>query len=223
MLPEMTRDGTSSAVDGTFEAFRSDLLQWAQANRRSFPWRGDDVGPYEILVAEIFLKKTRAETVAKVLPDFLDSFPDFRALSSATQDEIIDIIRPLGIYNHRADALLDIATQFQDSRLPRSLDELTKLPQVGRYVGSAVLSFAYGESYPIVDSNIRRVYSRLLHGQDLMSESLAWEIAKDALPDDAKTYNQALLDFASQVCQDADPLCSECFATSYCTYYNQKR
>lgn len=210
-------------ADSLEDRLVTDLLDWTQSNIRSLPWRGDDAGPYEVLVAEIFLKQTRSETVAKVLPGFLERFPDLPSLATADREEMIEIIQPLGLYNDRADALIEIGRRCQETGVPDSEDELRSLPQVGRYVANAVLCFGFGERRPIVDSNVRRVYSRILHGggSDEASETDLWEVAAGVLPDDARQYNMGLLDFAAAICTDADPSCSECFASSYCRYYQE--
>lgn len=203
------------------ERFQKDLLQWSRGNLREFPWREEDRTPFEILVAEIFLKQTRASTVADIYPAFMSEYPGPEALQEASKEEIIELIRPLGLYNHRADALKEIGKILGGSEVPSTRGELLELPQVGPYVANATLCFGFGENVPIVDSNIRRVYTRLFYwNNNDVSDSVIWDLARRILPEDeAQRFNLALLDFGARICTDTSPHCEQCFAQSYCGYY----
>lgn len=207
------------------EQFRQDLLRWSDDNLRSFPWRNPKATPYDVLIAEMFLKQTRSATVASILPDFLKRFPSPEALDEADREEIIDVIRPLGIYNHRSKALKQVGEKLSGSSMPDTEEELMKLPQVGRYVANATLCFGFDKPRPIVDSNIRRTYSRLFqdHNLDSLPDGELWEFAQEMLPEsNADQYNMALLDFGAEICTDSSPDCEACFASTYCNYYQNK-
>lgn len=199
------------------DRFRRELLAWAEENARQYPWREDDATLYEVFVAEFFLTQTPAENVAAVYPEFLARFPDLGAIAETTEEALTDVIEPLGFYNMRAAALKSIAESR--SALPRTVDELVELERVGPYVAHATLCFALQEPLPIVDRNVDRVYARLL-GEDWPDrESEQWEVAGEIVPeDDARRYNLALLDFGAAICTP-EPRCSECFASSYCSFY----
>lgn len=204
------------------DQFQSDLLEWGKGHRRSFPWRDPDASPYEVLVAEIFLKQTRAPTVERIYIEFIDRFPQPEALLEVDREEIIEVIRPLGLYNYRADALLEIAEALSEQSVPDNEEALRELPQVGPYVASATLCFAFGQEQPIVDTNVERVYSRAFQSEGVaeMDEAELWEFAGELLPEgEAGAYNLALLDFGALVCTDQSPSCKECFAREYCDYY----
>lgn len=214
---------TSNATD--IDRFRTDLLAWAEDNLRSFPWREPDASPYEILLAEIFLKQTRSSTVARILPQVLDQYPDPGSLAEADREDLIDLIHPLGLYNHRSKALMEIGAAVAGTGIPHTEEELMELPQVGQYVANATMCFGFGQSRPIVDSNVKRVYTRLFDDLDTESASdeQMWDLTATVLPEEsAERYNLALLDFGAAVCTDTSPRCEECFANSYCDFYAQQ-
>ncbi|AQL41664.1 hypothetical protein BV210_02565 [Halorientalis sp. IM1011] len=199
------------------EQFRSELMEWAEENLRDFAWRDEQLSLYEVFVAEFFLTQTPAGNVAEVYPDFLERFPDLRAIDGATEEELIDVIEPLGFYNMRAEALKSIAAEKRE--LPETVEELTQLPRVGHYVANATLCFSRGEPLPILDRNVKRVYGRVFDTDwpDTRSEQITF--AEELLPEaDPRTYNLALLDFGAAVCR-SDPACDQCFANGYCEYY----
>lgn len=201
--------------------FVAGILDWGRSGFRSFPWRDPDATPYEILVAELFLKQTRASTVSDVFPGFIERFPSFEAIGEASRDELVDEIRPLGLYNHRADALMGMATELEGSNVPQAMEELLELPQVGPYIASAVQCLAFDEPTTMIDTNVRRIYSRLFLGAgEQLGEGDLANIAEELLPEGkARRYNLALLDFGAAVCTEQSPSCSRCFASRYCNYY----
>lgn len=201
--------------------FRRDLLEWSEENIRDFPWRRQDATPYEVLIAEIFLKQTRSKTVGRVFPEFMDRFGAPEDLHEADRQEIIDVIRPLGLYNYRADALEEISRYLQDSSVPSEEDKLRELPQVGPYVANATLCFGFDEDRPVVDTNVERIYSRVFgdFGVRSFDEEEYWKLADEMLPEKrVQEYNLALLDLGALICKKSSPKCGVCFAESYCSH-----
>ena len=102
-----------------------------------------------------------------------------------------------------------------------TVDELIKLPGIGRYTAGAIVSFAFDRPAPIVEANTLRLYSRLLaldenprstHGQRVL-----WAFAEHLLPRrSAGEFNQALMELGSQVCTPTEPECPKCPARSVC-------
>ena len=78
------------------EPFAKHLLEWARENSRSYPWRTTK-DPYELLIAELMLRRTRADQVERVYRKFLKRFPDQEALISAQPKELRKILKPLGL------------------------------------------------------------------------------------------------------------------------------
>lgn len=214
-----------SVSDERIEQFRRDLLDWSEGNLREFPWREGDLTPYEVMIAEILLQRTRAENVVSVYDEFLDRFPDLGALADAEQPEVAELLRPLGLHNRRSSSLMEIADELNGEDFPRTEEELLELPHVGRYVANAVLCFGYGEPAAVVDSNVIRIYQRVFGiEEDRQRSQTLWNFAERVLPNQrAERFNLALLDFAAQVCTSASPRCEDCFANRYCEYYAEER
>lgn len=206
------------------ERFREGLLTWAEKNLREFPWR-EQSSPYHTLIAELLLKQTTAEKIVPVYTSFLKRYPTPTDLREADRDDLRELVRPLGLYNQRVDALKGIAEELHGDEVPDSTEELTELPYVGPYSANAVLCFGRGERRPIVDVNVIRVYQRVFglpddwyHRTDEM-----WEFAEEMLPEsEYERYNLALLDHGAEVCTSQSPSCDECFASTYCNYYKQE-
>ena len=126
---------------------------------RALPWRRTD-NPYHILVSEIMLQQTQVGRVMEKYEEFLALFPGFRALASARLSQVVAAWQGLG-YNRRALALKTIAQRVMDDYsgvLPSSVEELTRLPGIGRNTAAAICAFAFNEPVVFIETNIRAVY-----------------------------------------------------------------
>jgi len=173
---------------------------------------------YEVFVAEFLLTQTPAEKVSSVYPTFLDRFPSLTTIRGADRAKLVDVIKPLGFYNMRADALQSIAEEYDT--LPPDAERLSNLHRVGDYVANATLCFAHDEPLPVLDRNVERIYNRVFGDEWPDSPTDKIQFAHRLVPEeDARTYNLALLDFGALVCRP-EPLCERCFATEYCEFYD---
>ena len=113
---------------------------------RLFPWRNEEVSPYGILIAEILLKQTHADKVAKVWPHLVRRYSDAGQLAMARADELHGMIAVLGFGRQRTKALLAVAESIvQSGDLPSETGDLIKLPYIGVYTAHAVACFAFGQ------------------------------------------------------------------------------
>ena len=202
------------------EVFRSDLLEWSEDNLRDYPWRERGATLYEVFIAEFLLTQTPAENVADLYTGFLAKYPDLGAIDSASEDQIVEDLKPVGFQNRRAEALKAIASSID--QIPTSREELTALPRVGEYIADATLCFALDQPISILDRNVERVYSRVFGNAWPEISTGQREFADDLLPPEKeriRRYNLALLDFGASLCTSQLPRCEECWANEYCVAY----
>ena len=102
------------------------LLKWFDENQRIFPWREDRATKYQQIVSEILLQRTKAETVAKYYDTFFSKFPDWNALANASLEELEGIMKPLGLYRHRARRLYKLGEDIRrrGGKIPGNENEL---------------------------------------------------------------------------------------------------
>lgn len=206
------------------QRFSHDLLAWSDEELREFPWRLPEATFYEVLVAEFFLARTRAGVVERVYPQFLERFPDFESLVEATEEEIAEVIEPMGLQNRRARALKEMARTLEGQEVPKTRDGLLDLPRVGPYAANATLCFADNRPLPIIDTNVERIFERVLGDEWPIDRDEQLDLLEDLLPANrARQFNLALLDFGALVCKAQSPRCEECFANNYCRYYDRER
>jgi len=205
------------------------LLAWFREHGRDLPWR-QDAEPYRVWVSEIMLQQTQVERVCDYFRRFLEAFPTVTALAEASEADVLAAWQGLGYYR-RARQLHACAKRIvaeHEGQFPRTVAELSALPGIGRYTGSAIASIAFGKPEPIVEANSRRVLARLV-GYDrplggTAADSPIWEIAAAVVPArQAGLFNQALMDLGAMICRPAAPSCSACPLSSHCTAHRDGR
>lgn len=203
-------------------AIRRHLFAWWRRNRRNFPWRHMR-DPYSVAVAELMLRRTRAENVVNVWHQFLRRWPDPASLARAPAEEIMRILRPLGL-RWRARNVVRIARILRASPDPQAVfrdpEVLSRLPGVGEYVTAAVACFALNQAVPIIDTNTARIASRVLGvhrpGEPRRSRHVRELLARIARGPAAREANLALLDLAALVCLPRTPRCPSCPILKHC-------
>ncbi len=166
------------------------------------------------------LQQTTVETVIPYYERFLARFPTIRSLAEAPEEEVLKMWSGLGYYS-RARNLQKAAKQVE--ALPSTVEELMKLPGVGRYTAGAVASIAFNRPAPILDGNVVRVLSRLYRiGEDPKSavgQKVFWKKAEEALTPPYGNFNQALMELGATVCRPSKPLCAGCPIFENCSAF----
>lgn len=191
------------------------VLSWGVPRLRDLPWRHTR-DPWQILVSEVMLQQTQAARVRDRWAAFLQRFPTPEAHASAPLADVLREWHGLG-YPRRARNLHAAAAEIvRQSRFPDDLDGLLALPGVGPYTARAVLAFAFERDAAVVDTNIARVYARLL-GRRLTPRDVQ-QHADAAVPrGEAWVWNQCLMDLGAVVCRPA-PRCSDCPLAGRCAW-----
>lgn len=204
--------------------FQRFILRWYEKNGRDLPWRHTR-DPYRILVSEIMLHQTQVDRVIPKYHEFITAFPTFEALAAASIESVQQLWRPLG-YNFRPGRLHQIAKYVVtecNGQLPNTINELIALPGIGRYTAGAILSFAFHEDAPILDTNVQRILQRYFNVQGnpqrVPAKKQLWNLAERVIPrGKAHIFNQALLDFGALHCTSRKPKCLICFLNAFCPY-----
>ena len=90
---------------GYFEptgGFQQSVLDWSRVNLESFPWRDSSRTPFEVLIAELLLKRTTAKAAASVYQDFLDRFPTIESVAAASVKSLATAFSRVGLQQQRA-------------------------------------------------------------------------------------------------------------------------
>jgi A/G-specific adenine glycosylase len=141
--------------------FQELVWEYYRANGRDLPWRQRETDGtfdvYKIMVSEIMLQQTQAPRVVPKYKSFLKRFPDVQSLADAPLAEVLGEWSGLG-YNRRAKYLQEAAKQLVGKKQPWSLEDLVACKGIGYNTAAAVVTYAYDQPVPFIETNVRTVY-----------------------------------------------------------------
>lgn len=200
------------------------VLDWFAETARDLPWRRPECTAWGVLVSEIMLQQTPVSRVEPIWHEWLARWPVPSAMAAASQGEVVRAWGKLG-YPRRAlrlHAAAAVIAAEHDDVVPSDVDTLLGLPGIGAYTARAVAAFAYGQAVPVVDTNVRRVVARAVHGAaDAGPPSTTRDLAdvKALLPEeDAAVYSAGLMELGALVCTARAPKCADCPVFGECAW-----
>jgi A/G-specific adenine glycosylase len=202
------------------------LDAWFETAARPLPWRRPERSAWGVLVSEIMLQQTPVVRVLPVWEDGLGRWPTPAHLAAEASGEAVRHWGRLG-YPRRALRLHAAAAAIverHNGQVPGTYTELLELPGVGSYTAAAVAAFAFGRRETVVDTNIRRVHSRLFTGAALPSQSLTaaeMRLAAELLPADVELsvrWNASVMELGALLCTARAPKCAQCPVRHACSW-----
>ncbi|MCZ4077955.1 A/G-specific adenine glycosylase [Rhodococcus sp. H36-A4] len=194
------------------------LLGWFDTEERDLPWRRPGVSAWQILMSEIMLQQTPVSRVAPIWEEWVARWPVPSKMAASSQADVLRAWGKLG-YPRRALRLHQcagiLAAEHGDA-VPQDVETLLSLPGIGAYTARAVACFAYGRRVPVVDTNVRRVVARAVHGAaEPGNPSTTRDLAdvEALLPvGDARAsrYSAALMELGALICTAKNPACLLC-------------
>ncbi|GLY68541.1 A/G-specific adenine glycosylase [Amycolatopsis taiwanensis] len=207
------------------------LIDWFDDCGRDLPWRHAECTPWGVLVSEIMLQQTPVARVEPVWHEWMARWPAPSALAAASQGEVLRAWGKLG-YPRRALRLHEAATAIAAEHgdvVPSDVDVLLALPGIGAYTARAVAAFAYGKRAPVVDTNVRRVVARAVHGagdagpasntRDMADVAALLPVAEGR----AARFSAALMELGALVCTARSPRCADCPVHERCAWQRAGR
>lgn len=191
------------------------MLEWGLPRLRELPWRSTR-DPWAVLVSEVMLQQTQASRVMPKWSAFLDAFPAPPDCADAPLGDVLRHWHGLG-YPRRARNLHLAAQRITElGEFPTTLEGLLALPGVGAYTARAVLAFAFETDAAVVDTNIARVYARVVGRR--MTAGEVQSMADASLPAGQPwAWNQCVMDLGAQLCRP-NPACGECPLRRACAW-----
>ena len=204
--------------------FRRRITSWGKSNYMNYPWRETD-NMWHSLVAEIMLQKTRLIKVLRIYDLFIHKYPDAPSFLKSYQKENWNFFETLGLLK-RYEMFIKMTEVITTKGMPNSKEDFKKLPGVGEYVASAMMSLHFGEREILIDSNISRFISRFegfYHEEKTRKQKITANYLEKIVPkrNGIKSFNYALLDFSMIVCKPI-PNCSNCMLKRKCASFDKR-
>ncbi len=205
--------------------FQKALLKWYKTNDRNFDWRKAGTTEYEKIISEVLLQRTKAQTVSKFFPIFLEAYPTWLHLAATSIEDLEEMLRPIGLYKQRASRLKALAVEMKNReyKIPEIISELNEMPMFGQYISNATQLLVFNIPAPLLDVNMARVLERFFGERkmaDIRYDPYLQQLAHQVVNiKRSKELNWAILDFAFIVCKVHNPLCFSCIINKACEYF----
>lgn len=182
--------------------------------------------PFRVLVACIISQRTKDETTEKVTEKLFKKIKNPYDLQKIDTEELEKIIYPSGFYRVKAKRLKELSKiliEKYKGKVPDSIEELLKLPQVGRKTANIVITKGFKKLGIAVDTHVHRIANRIEIVNTKKPEETEFELKKIVPEKYWIELNDYLVNFGKSICTPISPKCSICPIEKYCKKVNVKR
>lgn len=202
------------------------IIEWFQSNMPNAQTELHYDSPYQLLVAVILSAQCTDKRINMVTPALFEAFPKPEDMAKASVEQIYGFIKSVSYPNNKARNLFAMANMLVDvyhSEVPDTMDELIKLPGVGRKTANVILSVVFDQARMAVDTHVFRVAERIglttnsrtpLETEKTLMKHLPTEVV-------AKAHHWLIL-HGRYICTARKPNCLECGVKSFCRHYNEQ-
>ncbi len=200
------------------------VIDWFQVNMPIAETELHYSNPYELLVAVILSAQCTDKRVNQITPPFFERFPTAEVLAASSSDEVFEMIRSCSYPNNKSKHLVGMAQKLTNEFggiVPSDVDELQKLPGVGRKTANVIASVVYDKPAMAVDTHVFRVADRIglttgAKNPHQAEMQLIANIPEELIP---KAHHWLIL-HGRYVCKARKPDCQKCGLTKWCKHFN---
>ena len=174
---------------------------------------------WQLLIATILSAQCTDARVNIVTKDLFRKYPTIEAFAGADVDELEQDIKSTGFYHNKARNIIGCCRKLVyefHGEVPRSIEELTSLPGVGRKTANVIRGNIYHEPSIVVDTHVKRISNRLGLTKETDPEKIEHDLEKVLPKDHWIIINTQLITLGRTICKSQSPKCSECFLYDQC-------
>jgi endonuclease-3 len=175
---------------------------------------------FELAVATILSAQCTDVRVNQVTPALFKKYPNAEKLAAADQADVEELIRSTGFFRNKAKSLIGLAqglVEDFDGQIPAEMDQLIKLPGIGRKTANVILGNAFGKSEGVVvDTHIKRLSQRLGFTKQETPEKIEADLMKLIPQKEWTQFAHVIIFHGRQVCNARKPKCDECVVAKQC-------
>ena len=177
--------------------------------------------PERLVVATILSAQTTAAAVNKVTPALWQRYPTIRKLSSADRSTVEEILKTIGLFRNKAGFIIKAAGFMAENGLPDTINELVKIPGVGRKTANVIMGEVYGKPSITVDTHVKRLSGRLGLTENTDPAKIERDLKKTIPEAEQTMFCHRLITHGRQVCKARKPLCPICSLKGICPAYEK--
>ena len=181
--------------------------------------------PFWVLITTIMSHRTKDEVTDAAARGLFQKYHDAAGLAGAKYEDVLAIISRVGFSRVKAARVIEAARIIVDDfhgKVPASLEELTRIPGVGRKTANVVLADAFGKPAIAVDTHVFRIAARIGWAPGETPEETEKRLMKIVPKDMWVGFNPTMVEFGKKICRPVGPRCSECLINSICEYGKKK-
>ncbi len=183
-----------------------------------------DGDPFRVLISTVLSHRTKDPTTAAASSRLFAKYHNARELSDGNTRTIARLIKPVGFYKTKAKTVKRLARIILESykgKVPDEVDELLKLPSVGRKTANCVLVYGFNKPAIPVDTHVHRIFNRLGVVETEAPDETEAELVRIVAKTDWLPLNEVFVKFGQRICKPIGPKCSMCPLTDRCKYYRE--
>ncbi len=179
--------------------------------------------PFQLLVSTMLAAQSTDKQVNKITQTLYRDYPDAEAFARLSPEELEEKIKSVGLYRNKARNIVAAAQMILEKfggKVPRSREDLVKLPGVGRKTANVVLSVGFNHDAIAVDTHVFRVSNRIGLADAPNVEKTEQQLMKNIPKKDWSDAHHWLIWHGRKICKAQNPTCEICPVKDYCQYYN---
>lgn len=201
------------------------IIEWFEVNNPHPETELQYKDPYQLLVAVILSAQSTDKRVNIITPPLFEAFPTVEAMAASNKDAIYEYIKTIYYPNNKAKHLVAMAKKLveeYDSKVPDTIEELVKIPGVGRKTANVVASVVYGIPAMAVDTHVFRVSNRMGLTNDSKNPLETEKELTKYIPKHlwSRAHHWLIL-HGRYTCMARKPKCEECGLREYCKFYEK--
>lgn len=177
--------------------------------------------PFHVLITTVLSQRTKDANTHLASRQLFRRFPDAASIAAAPQEDVERLIRPAGFYRSKAKSIIAISKIIEEKmhgKVPDEMDELLKLPMVGRKTANCVLSYGFEQDAICVDTHVHRICNRIglvrTKEADGTEDELRLVVPKSLW----KEVNRRMVPFGQDICLPRRPKCPTCPIKEMCDH-----
>jgi len=175
--------------------------------------------PFKVLISCIISLRTKDEVTRESSKRLFKAADNPDAMSALAQDKVEELIYPAGFYRVKANNIREISRKIANDyhgEVPDEIDELLKLPGVGRKTANLVVSMGFGKPGICVDTHVHRISNRLGYVKTKTPKETEFALRDKLPPQYWMDVNDLLVTYGQNICTPISPHCSTCKLSSCC-------
>lgn len=190
----------------------------------NFPYPHEFTDPYIVLVSTVLSQRTKDENTRKATIQLFNEYKNVNEIAKLNPEDIYDLIKPAGMHKQKSKRIIELSKIIVNeygSKVPDDIDELVKLPGVGRKTANIVLYVSFNKEAMAVDTHVHRIANRLGWIDTKKAEDSEFKLMKIISKNLWGPLNGSMVAFGQQICNPRNPKCDACPLKKYCDYYRK--